>query len=81
MFDRVLDKPLTGLYTTQKMKFLADLVTFTEEILDGKLHFLCSDFYSIECMLTSVSEANQQIFTCSKSTIETLEKSVKYVQS
>ena len=22
---------------------LADLVTFTEEILNGKLHFLCSD--------------------------------------
>ena len=24
--------------------FPADLVTFTEEILNGKLHFLCSDF-------------------------------------
>ena len=24
------------------MKFLADLVTFTEEILNGKLHFLSS---------------------------------------
>ena len=23
--------------------FLADLVTFTEEILNGKLHFLCGD--------------------------------------
>ena len=22
----------------------ADLVTFTEQILNGKLHFLCSDF-------------------------------------
>ena len=62
-------------------QFLADLVTFTGEILNGKLHFLCCDFYSIECMLTSVSRANQQIFTCSKSTIETLEKSLKYVQS
>ena len=42
--------------TAQKMKFsikdffskcfpqeTADLVTFTEEILNGKLHFLCSD--------------------------------------
>ena len=33
-------------YTVQKMKFsikeTADLVTFTEEILNGKLHFLCS---------------------------------------
>ena len=28
-------------HTAQKMKFLADLVTFTEEILNGKL-FLCS---------------------------------------
>ena len=35
------------LITAQKMKFSikfsADLVTFTEEILNGKLHFLCSD--------------------------------------
>ena len=41
-------------YTAQKMKFsikdflnkcgqMADLATFTEEILKGKLHFLCSD--------------------------------------
>ena len=33
-------------FTAQKMKFsieeTADLVTFTEEILNGKLHFLCS---------------------------------------
>ena len=28
--------------TAQKMKETADLVTFTEEILNGKLHFLCS---------------------------------------
>ena len=26
-----------------KNKFLADLVTFTEEIPNGKLHFLCSN--------------------------------------
>ena len=35
--------------TGQKMKFCiketADLVTFTEEILNGKLHFLCSALY------------------------------------
>ena len=31
-------------YTTQKM-FPADLVTFTEEILNGKLHFLCSEIF------------------------------------
>ena len=26
------------------LQFPADLVTFTEEILNGKLHFLCSVF-------------------------------------
>ena len=25
----------------KKLKFLVDLVTFTEEIFNGKLHFLC----------------------------------------
>ena len=29
----------------------ADLVTFTEEILNGKLHFLCSEQYLIESNL------------------------------
>ena len=42
----------TTIFTGQKMKFsiddfisnaVADLVTFTKEILNGKLHFLCSD--------------------------------------
>ena len=31
----------------QIRKFLVDLVTFTEEILNGKLHFLCSDFLTL----------------------------------
>ena len=26
-------------------QFPADLVTFTEEILNGKVHFLCSDYF------------------------------------
>ena len=30
------------LHCTKKMQETADLVTFTEEILNGKLHFLCS---------------------------------------
>ena len=30
------------------MQFPADLVTFTEEILNEKLHFLCSGAYDIE---------------------------------
>ena len=25
------------------LQFHADMITFTEEILDGKLHFLCSE--------------------------------------
>ena len=29
-------------YRTAQKNFPADLVTFTEEILNGKLHFLCS---------------------------------------
>ena len=29
----------------------ADLVTFTEEILNGKLHFLCSDKINIKVIL------------------------------
>ena len=43
-------------YTVQKLKFLikvlwpnpqksADLATFTEELLNGKLHFVCSVVY------------------------------------
>ena len=29
------------------MKEPADLITFTEEILNGKLHFLCNDRFFI----------------------------------
>ena len=34
-----------------------DLVTFTEEILDGKLHFLCSEIEAIsrKCFLKNMS--------------------------
>ena len=35
--------PLKISVNVTNMQFLADLVTFTEEILKGKLHFLCSD--------------------------------------
>ena len=31
------------------IKQTADLVTFTEEILNGKLHFLCSEFNTVVC--------------------------------
>ena len=36
-----LEDVLWTIYTTQK-KFLEDLVTFTEEILNGKPNFLCN---------------------------------------
>ena len=47
------------LYTTQKMisQIPADLVTFTEEILNGKLHFLCSgnnDNSKLQCLLPRI---------------------------
>ena len=45
------------------------MVTFSEEILNGELHLLCS------------VKISRLIFTCSKSAIETLEKGVKQVQS
>ena len=32
-----------GLLATSTLQFPADLVTFTEEIPNGKLHFLCSE--------------------------------------
>ena len=58
----------------------ADLVTFTEEILNGKLHFLCSDTSKIKKKTCSFQDT-QRAFTCSKLTIETLEQGLKYVQS
>ena len=47
----------------------ANLVTFIEEILNGKLHFLSSVLAKLKAI------------TCSKLTIETLEQCVKFVQS
>ena len=76
--------------------YINDLVTFTEEILNGKPYFLCSMSRCIDfkmsygnynkCAKTMFSfdhfHATAQLtFTCSKSTIETLEKGVKYVQN
>ena len=40
-------------------QFTADLVTFTEEILDGKLHFL----YSVNALLVKPAVANSNIKT------------------
>ena len=40
-----INNPLNKFNSAQKIATAdtADLVTFTEEILNGKLHFLCSD--------------------------------------
>ena len=38
-------KPQFSWYVTAQKKETKDLVTFTEEILNGKLHFLCSEIY------------------------------------
>ena len=43
MFDSTLNSPLNNEVKHNTMQETADLVTFTEEILDGKLYFLCSD--------------------------------------
>ena len=69
-----------------------DLVTFTEKILNVKLHFLCSEFCgdrywnrSEEDKKIKATHEKSNLFqpaiTCSNLTIETLEKGVKYVQS
>ena len=39
----------------ENVKFPADLVTFTEEILNGKLHFLCSEGASLLPLIFIIS--------------------------
>ena len=41
----------------------------------------CQDFIQLNHFLTVKLITIQQTFTCSRSTIETLEKGVKYIQS
>ena len=50
--------------------FTADLITFTEEILNGKLHCLCS-----------ANQSSQLVFTCSTSTMKIPEQCLKSIQS
>ena len=47
------------------MKISAKLVTFTEEILNRKLHFFCGECYSITCTSeeASVKTENEIIKT------------------
>ena len=59
----------------------ADLVTFAEEILDEKFHFVCSIsfgqrnvryiMYTLLAIICSYLKFSQPAFTCSKLTIET----------
>ena len=86
-----------SLNTAQKMKFsIKDFFSKcdeerrnpTEEILNEKLHFLCSvnmlhfSTYSVVSLEMNTSDiwSTDLPFTCSTSTIETLEESLKYVQ-
>ena len=47
------------IHTAQKM-LPTDLVTFTEEILDGKIHFLCGEIYYLIYLIYCTS--NFQLF-------------------
>ena len=42
----------------QNPQLLADFVTFTEEILHGKLHFLCSVLVNITLLCTKLLYSN-----------------------
>ena len=44
-------KTLSYIFDTLHKKFTGDLVTFTEEILNGKRHFLCSDSLLISSLI------------------------------
>ena len=53
--------------------FPEDLVTFTEEILNGKLHFLCSEILSITVTFSNNSKIVQSgIFVCNKYKLDRL---------
>ena len=47
-------------YMSLNAQFPADLVTFTDEILNGKLHFFCAvhELYDISVKLQSLSRAS-----------------------
>ena len=46
----------------------ADLVSFTEEILNGKLHFLCSDYTTIHMYVVLESMASLLVATLNPKT-------------
>ena len=47
-------------------QFPADLITFTEEILNEKLHFLCSDFMILWFMISGLEASTPVITPISK---------------
>ena len=49
-------------HCTKKMQFPADLVTFTEEILNEKLHFLCSVSSSLKWLHTPCTPKTNKSF-------------------
>ena len=57
---------------------IPDLVTFTEQIPNRIVNFVCS--VSLMSVIdSSLCKITQAAFTCSKLTIETLEQGMKYV--
>ena len=54
-----------SLNTAQKMKLFletVDLVTFTQETLNGKLHFLCSAIVTVSIDRTSIKSLHVGLF-------------------
>ena len=47
-------------------QFPADLVTLTEEILNGKLHFLCSEMWILTLLQKVSSQCPEQFSPCDK---------------
>ena len=90
----------TRITTAQKMFFIkfqetGDLITFIEEILNGKTSFFCvvdvywhyvgvfivNFEYIIQALIYWLVACTQPTFVCLKSTIEILAKGLKYIQN
>ena len=54
---------------------IADLVTFTEEILDGKLHFLCMQW---EAFITFVTHERPELLSYRNQFIDLLYKLINW---
>ena len=60
---------------------LVDHCTYTEILVYSRNNHFHNQYHAETQEQNVLQEWTQVAFTCSKSTIETLEKSVKYVQS